>query len=55
MSKHCFDCTCRMLGRDVREEDMVLSLTEYVCEICLQLKPFVLEIKEGALPLPEVG
>ena len=36
MSKHCLDCTCQMLGREVSEEDVVLSLTEYVCDICLE-------------------
>ena len=50
MSKHCLDCTCQMLGREVSEEDVVLSLTEYVCDICLELKLFVLDIKEEALP-----
>lgn len=55
MSKHCLDCTCRMLGRDVREDDVVLSLTEYVCDLCFEFKLFVLEIKEEALPFPEAG
>ena len=44
-----------MLEQDVREDDVVLSLTEYVCELCFEFKLFVLEIKEDALPFPEGG